>query len=229
VSEDPAAPAPVRREQLPPVSPTRTELRTEYAAWMDRIDDELVGGALLVSEALPRVTAAFLAADLQAIAYTRSIANEVNERVRFVEDQGFLLLAREAPVAGDLRRLVSILRLITAVERSAALQRHVAGLLERVDPVLLPDPVRQQAQELGCRAAEVFRLGVDAWRRRDGLAVTELDEHGRRGGHARGRAARAGRPPHGRGRPDRPRPARAVLGAHRRSRRQRSPSTRRSR
>jgi phosphate transport system protein len=175
VPEEPSVRASVRRDELPPVSPTRGELRTEYAAWMDRIDDELIGGALLVSEALPRVTAAFLAADLQAIAFTRSIANEVNERVRFVEDQGFLLLAREAPVAGDLRRLVSILRLITAVERSAALQRHVAGLLERVDPVLLPDPVRAQAQELGCRAAEVFRLGVDAWRRRDGLAVTELD------------------------------------------------------
>jgi phosphate transport system protein len=154
----------------------RRELRSEYAAWMDRIDDELVGGALLVTEALPRVTAAFLACDRTAITATRAMASEVDARVRFVEEQGFLLLAREAPVAGDLRRLVSILRLITAVERSAALVRHVAELLARVDPRELPTPVREQVAELGRSAAAVFRDGVDAWRQRDGLAAGELDE-----------------------------------------------------
>jgi phosphate transport system protein len=154
----------------------RHELRTEYAAWMDRIDDELVGGAILVTEALPRVTAAFLNGDRQVITTTRAMASEVNARVRFVEEQGFLLLAREAPVAGDLRRLVSILRLITAVERSAALVRHVAELLGRVDPRELPEPVRRQVAELGRVATAVFRDGVDAWRRRDGLALRELDE-----------------------------------------------------
>jgi phosphate transport system protein len=176
VSEDHLAPPPpVHRDDLPPLAPARSELRGEYAAWMDRIDDELVGGALLVSDALPRVTAAFLASDRQAIPYTRTMCQDVGERVRFVEDQGFLMLAREAPVAGDLRRLVSVLRLITAVERSAALVRHVAELLDRVDPVGLPEPVRQQVDELGRCASDVFRDGVDAWRRRDGLAVTELD------------------------------------------------------
>jgi hypothetical protein len=44
---------PVRRQDLPPMNEPRHELRAEYAAWMDRIDDELVGGALLVTEALP--------------------------------------------------------------------------------------------------------------------------------------------------------------------------------
>lgn len=161
---------------LPPLNAGRRELRTEYAEWMDRIDDELIGGAILVSEALPRVTAAFLASDRQAITYTQVMCQDVAERVRFVEAQGFLMLAREAPVAGDLRRLVSILRLITAVERSAALIRHVAELLDRVDPTRLPAPVRQQADELGRCASDVFRSGVDAWRRRDGLAITELDD-----------------------------------------------------
>jgi phosphate transport system protein len=176
VSEHRTGTGPIERAELPPLGPAGQELRVEYASWLERIDDELIGGAVLVCEALPRVTVAFLAGDVGAIDYTRSVASDVGERVRYVEEQGFLMLAREAPVAGDLRRLVSILRLVTAVERSAALQRHVAELLDRVDPVLLPDPVRRQAEELGCRATEVFRRGVDAWRTRDGLAVTELDQ-----------------------------------------------------
>jgi phosphate transport system protein len=171
---DAELPNPLPSDALPPLTAGRRELRTEYAEWMDRIDDELVGGALIVSEMLPRVTAAFLAGDRTVIAATRAMNADVAERVRFVEEQGFLLLAREAPVAGDLRRLVSILRLITAVERSAALVRHVAETLETVDPRLLPETVRRQADELGHRSADVFRLGVDAWRQLDGLAVGEL-------------------------------------------------------
>ena len=165
---------PIDRRDLPPVTTGGRELRTEYARWLDAIDDELVGGGLLICEALPRVTAAFLAGDRSIVALTRSMVADVRERARFVEEQGFFLLAREAPVAGDLRRLVSILRLITDVERSASLVGHVAGTLEDVDPRQLPAPVRTQVEELGQRASEVFRQGLDAWRRRDGLALSEV-------------------------------------------------------
>jgi phosphate transport system protein len=175
VTHDPATDVPIGRKDLPSMTDLRRPLRPDFVAWLDRIDDELVGAALLVEEALPRVTSAFLAGHRGAIVTTRAMSNEVDARVRFVEEQGFLLLALEAPVAGDLRRLVSILRLITAVERSAALLRHVTELLDRVDPRLFPEPVRQQVSELGCRVAEVFRRGVDAWRQRDGLAAGELD------------------------------------------------------
>jgi phosphate transport system protein len=152
----------------------RGRLRGSYRAWLDRIDDELIGGALLVSEAVPRVTRAFLRADRSCIDITQATATEVDERVRHVEQEGFLLLAREAPVAGDLRRLVAILRLVTAVERPAALLRHVAETLDRVDPRTFSIPLQRQADELGSRAGEVYRRGVDAWRTRDGLAVHEL-------------------------------------------------------
>jgi phosphate transport system protein len=154
-----------------PSGPTRAR----FQEWLDEIDDELVGGALLVSAAVPRVTRAWLAADRAVIADTTALSADVCERVRRVEDQGFVLLAREAPVAGDLRRLVAILRLVTSVERSAALLKHVAETLERVDPEQLAAGVRTQVDELGRRAGEVFRRGVDAWRSRDGLAVHELD------------------------------------------------------
>lgn len=151
-------------------------VRQDYQRWLDEIDDELVGAALLVSEAVPRVTRALLAADPACVPEASSLSADAHERMRRVEDEGFLMLAREAPVAGDLRRLVAILRLVTAVERSAALLRHVATTVERLDPRTLPEEVRTQVDELGRRSGEVYRRGVDAWRARDGLAVHELDE-----------------------------------------------------
>jgi phosphate transport system protein len=165
----------VNRTELPPLGEPARQMRMQYQQWLDDIDDELVGGGLLVSETLPRVTRAFLAGDRACIDEVRAMAGEVTDRCRHVEEQGFLLLAREAPVAGDLRRLVSILRLVFAVERSASLLRHVAEMLDRFDPRLLPLDVRQQVEELASRAALVFGRGLDAWRRRDGLAVREVD------------------------------------------------------
>jgi phosphate transport system protein len=165
----------IRRTDLPPSGDPPKQVRVQYQRWLDDIDDELVGGGLRVSESLPRITRAFLAGDRSCIHEVSAMAAEVTERCRRVEEQGFLLLAREAPVAGDLRRLVSILRLVFAVERSASLLRHVAESLERFDPRLLPEDVRELVAELAARSDDVFRRGLDAWRQRDALAVREVD------------------------------------------------------
>ena len=149
--------------------------RRHFQGWLNEVDDELVHAALLISRALPGVTRAFLVRDRACIHEARGTLDDVNRRVAHVEQQGFLLLAREAPVAGDLRRLVSILRLVTAVERPAALLCHVAETLEHIDPRALPPEARELADELGRRAGEVYRRGVDAWRSRDGLAIHDLD------------------------------------------------------
>jgi phosphate transport system protein len=166
---------PTRRHDLPPLEGAPVAMRTHFQDWLDEIDDELVGGALLVSASLPRITRAWVAGDRSCVAEARSMEGDVCERTRRVEQQGFLILAREGPFGGDLRRLVAMLRLVFSVERSAALLLHVAETVERVDPRELPADVRDQADELGRRASEVFRRGVDAWRSRDGLAVHELN------------------------------------------------------
>lgn len=151
------------------------ELRGAYAAWIDEIDDELMGAALLVAEAMPRITRAFLAADRAVLDEATALSGDVRERCRRVEEQGFILLARESPVSGDLRRLVAMLRLVHDAERSGRLMRHVAEGVERLDARLLPLALRQQLEELAARSIEVYRRGVDAWRQRDALAVHEVD------------------------------------------------------
>ena len=161
--------------QLPPMSDGGHGMRSGYHAALDSIDDELVGGALIVAEAMPRITRAFLVADRSCINEAVAHATDIKERCRRVEEHGFVLIAREAPVSGDLRRLVAILRLVHDLERSGRLMRHVAESVDRLDPRRLPADLRQQLEELAQRSIEVFRRGVDAWRQRDGLAVHELD------------------------------------------------------
>ena len=167
---------------LPPLRTTldgEPPLRTEYRERLDAVDDELTGAALRVADALPGVVRSFLAADRDAAARIRSLAADVHDRCRLVEEMGFVLLALDAPVAGDLRRLVALLRLVHDVERSASLAAHVVASTAHLDPRLLPADLRTQVEELARRSADVFCAGLDAWRRRDALAVHELgrDDH----------------------------------------------------
>lgn len=154
--------------------------RGAFHRMLEAIDDRFTDTAVAVGEALPRLHRAYLAGDVDCIDDARALAAVTAERMAQVEQAAFVLLAREAPVGGDLRRVVAILRLVHDVERAGALVRHVCETLRRLDPRSLPPDLRRLVDELGTRAAEVYVRGIDAWRRRDALAVTEvdgLDEH----------------------------------------------------
>lgn len=151
-------------------------MRADFHAQLDAMDDAFVQAALSVGESLPRMTTAFLGGDHDVMREAIDLSVRVGDVIEQIEDRGFVLLAREGPVAGDLRRLVALLRLTTDVDRSAALLKHVCLTLERFDPRFLPENLRSQLLELATRATDVFTGGVDAWRRRDALAVSEVDD-----------------------------------------------------
>ncbi|MGA1077392.1 MAG: phosphate signaling complex PhoU family protein [Nitriliruptoraceae bacterium] len=174
-----AGPAPADLPPLRTALDGEPGMRSEFRERLDAVDDELTGAALRVADALPGVVRAFLAADREAASRMRALAADVHDRCRLVEEMGFVLLALDAPVAGDLRRLVALLRLVHDVERSASLAAHVVASTTHLDPRLLPPDLRTQVEELARRSADVFCAGLDAWRRRDALAGHELgrDDH----------------------------------------------------
>lgn len=168
---------PIEDRPPPPPEPLpNVPVRVDFHGQLDAMDDAFVRAALSVGESLPRMTASFLDGDQSIMQDAIEQSIRVGEVIEQIEDRGFVLLAREAPVAGDLRRLVALLRLTTDVDRSAALLKHVCLTLERFDPRFLPEGLRGQLLELATRAADVFTGGVNAWRRRDALAVSEVDD-----------------------------------------------------
>lgn len=160
---------PGRRE---PVTPVRGRFHTE----LDAIDEAFIAAAGQVGDRLPELTAAFLAGERSVIADAVELSARIGHNMEVVQDRGFVLLALEAPVAQDLRRLVALLRLASDVDRSAALLHHVCATLERFDPRLLDEDLRHKLTDLAARAGEVFSAGVDAWRHKDALAVFDVDD-----------------------------------------------------
>lgn len=143
---------------------------------LDGIDDVFTAAATSVGEAMPRFHRAYLAGDEHILPEVRTLARRVAADMADVEHGAFVLLARESPVGRDLRRIVAILRLVHDVDRCAALLRHVCETMRRLDPRSLPPGLYAAVDELGRRATDVYVRGVDAWRRRDALAVAEVDQ-----------------------------------------------------
>jgi phosphate transport system protein len=138
------------------------------------IDDGLIGAGSLVAELIPVVTTAFLEADRPAAQDAIRADVEVDSRCERLEEQCFAILARQSPVAGDLRRVVAVLRSVMDVQRSGDLLRHVAESLAWVHPPSMTSDLQDMIRRLGMVSGMVLQGAVDAWRRHDAMAAVEL-------------------------------------------------------
>lgn len=138
--------------------------------------EALVQVAERVGQAVGPITDAFLQADAHAALGWADADEEVGRRCRRLEEACYVLLARQSPVGGDLRRVVGIVRAVTWVGRSSNLLRHVGSSLQWLHPPALSDDVRQLVEQLGAVAGEVFAAGAQAWRDGDALAANALEE-----------------------------------------------------
>ncbi|CAN5325496.1 phosphate signaling complex protein PhoU [soil metagenome] len=148
--------------------------RVTFRQQLDRCDRMLVEAGTRLATTIQPVTTAFLEADAHAATDATRVDEEIREACRELEESSHVLLAREAPVAGDLRRVVAVLRSVPDVERSSNLLRHVAESLTWIHPPSMPDELRRIIDDLGRVSAEIFAGAVEAWRVHDGLAANDL-------------------------------------------------------
>jgi phosphate transport system protein len=100
---------------------------------------------------------------------------------RFVEVQELIeaLLARQAPVAGDLRRLLGMVHINLHLERAADECVTMAKLVRLSAELDRTEPVVEALLEMGLRAEEMVRVAVDAFVRLDleaAESLVDLDE-----------------------------------------------------
>lgn len=88
-------------------------------------------------------------ADLKAAESVLTQIDPLEELRRDAENRAFELLAREAPVAGDLRQIVSGLYIVEDISRMGALSVHIAGTARRRHPnKAIPAPIEGYFQEM---------------------------------------------------------------------------------
>ena len=123
-------------------------MRDSYREQLDDILADLVHMCQVVSTAVRSSTSALLEADIHLAEQVIAEDHRLDEMQADIEARAFSLLARQAPVAGELRTLVATLRMVTELERMGDLAAHVAKISRlrypetAVPPRLRPNFVR---------------------------------------------------------------------------------------
>ncbi|WP_119727013.1 phosphate signaling complex protein PhoU [Thermomonospora amylolytica] len=109
-------------------------MRDIYHEELDGISDKLVEMTRLVRSAMTRAVNALLDADLRLAEEVIGGDDRINKIDAEIEETVFDLMARQQPVAGDLRTLVTALRMSGDLERMGDLAVHLAKTARRRHP-----------------------------------------------------------------------------------------------
>ena len=109
-------------------------MREEFRGDLQLVTQLLVDMAEAVREAMREATLALLRADRAAAEDVIARDDEVDRLYREVEDRVAALMARQAPVASDLRTLITALHVAADLERMGDLADHVAKTALRRHP-----------------------------------------------------------------------------------------------
>src|SRR5215211_5485922 len=131
-------------------------MRTAYHEQLDQLTEQLGDMCGLAGAAMERATQALLQADLLLAEQVITDHDQIAGMSAKAEEAAFVLLALQAPVAGDLRAIVSSIQIVAAVDRMGALALHVAKIARRRHPQhALPEEVNGYFAEMGRVAVEL--------------------------------------------------------------------------
>jgi phosphate transport system protein len=131
-------------------------MRTAYHEQLEALTAQLGEMCGMAGVAMERATQALLQADLVLAEGVISDHDQITAMSVRAEEAAFVLLALQAPVAGDLRAIVSSIQMVADVDRMGALALHVAKIARRRHPQhALPEEVNGYFAEMGRVAVEL--------------------------------------------------------------------------
>ncbi|MGJ6980235.1 phosphate signaling complex protein PhoU [Aestuariimicrobium soli] len=152
-------------------------MRASYHAELDGLITDLVILARNGQTALKDATVALLTAD-QSVA-ERVIAEDVHidEQAESLETRAFNLLARQSPVAGELRTCVAVLRMTFELARMGDLAAHVAKIARmRFPERAVPADLEANFARMAEVADEMITVACATLEGRDADAALKLVE-----------------------------------------------------
>ena len=152
------------------------EHRREFDRQLDAIDAKVIELFAMVCEDLPAATQAVLNGSSEIagpLAERERAADALNREIEQLVSREILL---QAPVASDLRFLLSVLRIAPELERSHDLVCHIASRAGLIPGPELSPRCRKLIRQMDERACGMWRRAADCWCQRDGSAASALAE-----------------------------------------------------
>lgn len=153
-----------------------TEHRQEFDNELEAIESKVIELFAMVAEGLPVATQALLNGNDDAFVVLAERDRTIDALYLEVEGLANREILLQAPVASDLRFLLSVLRIVPELERSHDLVLHVSAVASHSLSSDLTPRTKTLVKRMGDLTAEMWRQAADSWYQRDRAAAAALSE-----------------------------------------------------
>ena len=151
-------------------------MRDAFHEELDAIQATLVTMGEMVAVAMERSSAALLNADVKLAEQVISEDEKLDTIQHDLEARAINLMARQQPVAQDLRILVTSLRMSADLERMGDLCHHIAKLARmRYPAVAVPPELVPTIENMGKTAKKIIEKSTHVVKNQDLQAAIELE------------------------------------------------------
>jgi phosphate transport system protein len=148
--------------------------RREFDRQLDAIDVKVIELFAVVSEDLPAVTEALLRGSNEVAGRLAERDRAIDALYREIEELVSREILLQAPVASDLRFLLTVLRVAPELERTHDLECQIASRAGHLLAAELSPRCRGLIERMGELACDMWRETADGWYQRDGSAASGL-------------------------------------------------------
>lgn len=156
--------------------PLMAEIRTNFHAELDTLKADTVRLAAMVTERIPWGTEVLLTGDLASAQELIDADDDLDVLAIEVEERCYQALVLQAPMARDLRAIVTALRLTSELERSGDLMVNVAKGMRRLYGLDIDPKLRGLISRMGEEAQRLMRMAIDAYAEGDAAKAAAIDD-----------------------------------------------------
>ncbi|KQZ08951.1 phosphate signaling complex protein PhoU [Agromyces fucosus] len=150
-------------------------MREVFQQELREVQEGLVGLAGLVADSIDKATRAFNESDVSLAEEVIADDDHIDQQTVALDELAITILARQQPVARDLRIVVSALRISASLERMGDMSTHIAQLARyRFPDKVVPKSLRPTFAEMGRLDVEIARRLVELLRTEDVLLAEEI-------------------------------------------------------
>ncbi|MDO5645289.1 MAG: phosphate signaling complex protein PhoU [Dermabacter sp.] len=156
-------------------------MREAFQSDLQELRDGLIEMNVLVATAVEDASRALFTGDLALAERVIAADQAIDERQQELDERAVDILARQSPVATDLRTVVAALRMSASLERMGDLGEHIALVLRRRHPnPVIPAHLRPTLERLAELTVNAIRDAGEVLRTRDLALAAVVEERDRR-------------------------------------------------
>ena len=152
-------------------------MRNAFQEELDSIHDTLVKMGRIVEESMSAATRALLEPNLEIAEKVIKDDDTIDDMQHELDARTMMIIARQSPVAGDLRTLVTSLRMSADLERMGDMAHHIAKLARmRYPNIAVPEELREIIENMDRVAVGIIQKTTAAIDTRNTTLALQLEQ-----------------------------------------------------